>query len=247
MKSLKNKLLVCSIMLCVSILLLVYTTIAYFTARTEISNTLTAGNVSIELTEAAVKPDKSGNLIKDETAPRIVGRPTETVHDYGNVSPGQFIHKDPTIKNTGNQKAWIAAKVTLTDGAGDLHKIMGFDEYDGVDITTIIEGGFLNQKVHVGEWNNHQNVWYNDNFAMFQVPSRAEGTYDFYFFLSAPMEGNKSITIFDSLIIPAYWENSQLQELIDFKITVRAFAVQTTGMGTCFEAMQKAFPTYFAF
>jgi len=247
MKQLKNKLLVCNILLCVSILLLVYTTVAYFTDHKEISNTLTAGNVSIELSETAVKPDDAGNLIKDETLPRIVGRETETQHDYGKVSPGQIIHKDPTVKNTGNEMAWVAVKVTLTDGAGDLHKIMGFDGYDGVDITTILTGGLLSQRIHVGTWNGQHDVWYNDNFAMFQVPSRREGTYDFYFFVSAPMEEKQSVTIFDTLTIPGYWDNSQLQELIDFKITVRAFAVQTTGMGTCFEAMQNAFPDYFTF
>ena len=127
MKPLKKQLIASGILLCFSMLLFLGTTIAYFTSSKEVSNTLTAGNVYVELTEAAVKADKEGHLVEDKTKSRIIGTETETIHDYGKVFPGQMIHKDPTIKNTGNQNAWIAAKVTITDGTGDVHKIMGYE------------------------------------------------------------------------------------------------------------------------
>lgn len=247
MKPLRKQMLASGILLCLSMLLFLGTTIAYFTSKREISNTLTAGNVYVELTEAAVKADKEGNLVEDKTKPRIVGTEVETIHDYGTVFPGQIIHKDPTIKNTGSQSAWIAAKVTITDGAGDIHRIMGFDGYDGIDITMILDGGLLEEKIHVGSWNGHENVWYNDDFAMIQVPDRAEDKYDFYFFVQSALVSDESFTVFDTLTIPGYLSNQQLQELTDFKMTVRAFAVQTNGLENCYKAMKMAFPDYFTF
>ena len=65
MKLLKNKLLICNILLCLTILLLIGTTVAYFSDKSEFSNTLTAGNVSIKLTEAAVKRNDMGHLVEE--------------------------------------------------------------------------------------------------------------------------------------------------------------------------------------
>jgi predicted ribosomally synthesized peptide with SipW-like signal peptide len=247
MKLLKNKLLVCNILLCVSILLLLGTTIAYFTDRSEFSNTLTAGNVSITLTEAAVKRGDGGHLVEDASKDRIKGTSDAVVHDYGTIFPGQEIFKDPTIKNVGSEDAYIAAKLTVTDGAGDIHKVLGFDGYQGLDITLLLGGGVFDEAIHVGNWNGHQNVWYNDHYAMVQVPNMVEGRYDFYFFFNAALAEDEEALLFDSMIIPAELDNSHLQEFTDFKMTVRAFAVQTGGLENCYDAMTKAFPSYFSF
>ena len=241
----KRYLILSNLMLLVLILLLFETTLAYFSHRTEITHTLTAGNVAIKLSEAAVKPDDVGNLVEDTEADRIVGSKTETFHHYGRVYPGQMIFKDPTIENTGTQDAWTAVIITMTDGAGDLHKVLGYDHYDGLDLTWILDGGIFTERIHVGVWNGHENVWYNDHFAMVQKPNRAEGTYDFCFFFNKPMKSGDTLTVFDTLMIPAYWDNEQLQELRDFKMTIRAFAVQVNGLESCHEAMTIAFPDYF--
>ena len=68
----KRYLILSNLMLLVLILLLFETTLAYFSHRTEITHTLTAGNVAIKLSEAAVKPDDVGNLVEDTEADRIV-------------------------------------------------------------------------------------------------------------------------------------------------------------------------------
>ena len=48
-------------------------TIAFFTDAKESTGVFTAGNVYISLTEAAIKSDGNGNLIRDPDADRIQG------------------------------------------------------------------------------------------------------------------------------------------------------------------------------
>ncbi len=247
MRLLKNKLLVCNILLCVSILLLIGTTIAHFTDSSEITNTLTAGNVSIKLTEAAVKKSNLGHLVEDTSADRIEGAEGSVVHDYGVVFPGQEIYKDPTIENDGSEDAWIAATVVFNDGGGDLHRIYGYDGDPGIDIELILKGGLLDEDVHVGTWNGIHKVCHNENYAMAQVPNPTENEYTFYFFFNKKFVSGESAMLFDTLYIDEFLNGEALNELKDLKITVRAFGVQTGGFETCFDAMTTAFSEYFSF
>lgn len=247
MKSIKAKLIVSNVLLGVLTLLLIGVTIAYFTDTKQISNTLTSGNVRIMLSEAAVKSDGAGNLVEDNTKTRIFGKNDATIHDYGTIYPGQTIYKDPTIQNTGTNDAWIAAKVTITDGQGDLHKIIGYEGYQEIDIETLLGGRLLAEKVHVGTWNGIENVCYNERYAMVQVADVAEGEFSFYFFFLSTFKQGDSEVLFDTLSIPAEWNNAEMQELIDLDIKIQAFASQTQEMESCFDAMKTAFPDYFKF
>ena len=176
------KLIVSNVLLAVTMLLLVGVTIAYFSDTAQISNTLTSGTVKIMLSESAVKKDDIGNLVEDTSATRIFGGQDATFHDYGKIHPGQKIHKDPTIQNTGTNNAWIAVKITFTDGDGDLQKVMKLGNKDGIDIKMLLAGGVLSEQAEVGTWNGLENVLYNDHFAMVQIPNVAEGEYSFYVF-----------------------------------------------------------------
>lgn len=244
MKSIKSNLILNLILLTISALLLVTTTFAYFSDRREISNTMTSGNVEIVLTEAAVK-NVNGNLVEDTEAPRIVGGSDAVLHDYGVIHPGQIIYKDPTILNKGSEDAWIAFKITVTDGRGDLTKIMGYEEYDGIDIHMLLSGSAFDEGLHVGEWNGFQNVSHNERYAMIQKPNKAKGEYEFYFFFNQTLEKGKEITLFENFIVPPEWNNSEMMELIDLKINIQAFATQTFNLNDCFTAMTNAFPDYF--
>ena len=51
------------ILLGLLVVLLVATTLAYFSDTRQVTNTITAGNVEIVLSEAQVKPDSTGNLV----------------------------------------------------------------------------------------------------------------------------------------------------------------------------------------
>ena len=168
-------------------------TIAFFTDAKESTGVFTAGNVYISLTEAAIKSDGNGNLIRDPDADRIqgseLGGTTDAVHDYGVVFPGQTIFKDPTVKNTGDNNAWVAIKVIIEQGAGcDLHELFGYnDDYDDINIKLLLDGGLLAESSYVGDWNGIPNACYNDKYVMLQVSNRSTGKYEFFFIMKNPM------------------------------------------------------------
>lgn len=246
-KLIKFNLYMTLVVLVLLILFLVGTTIAYFSDRKQSEATLTSGNVKIVLSEAAVKR-VGDHLVEDSDKPRIFGGAGETVmNDYGRIYPGQSIFKDPTITNSGDEAEWIAAKVILTDGEGDLTKIMGYEGYEDLDIEVLLSGGLLDETVHVGEWNGMSDVCYNDRYVMFQVPNAAEGRYEFFFLMLEPVQRGESVVLFDHILIPSDWDNLEMQELVALKIQIQAFGVQTSSLDSCLKAMTEAFPTYFDF
>ena len=247
-KVVKFNLYMSCILLAAFVLMFIGVTIAYFTSATRISNTFTAGNVELMLSEAAVKKDASGNLVEDPALPRVFGQVEDVVvNDYGRVYPGMTIYKDPTITNTGDAPEWVAAKVTLTDGTGDLHKIMGYPGFAEIDIERLLAGGLLDEEIEVEEWNGIADVCINDHYAMIQLADGTEGKYEFVFLMLEPLGVGKSITIFEQVAFDQMWDNSHMQELAELKIHVQAYGVQTFQMGDCLEAMTKAFPEHFPF
>ncbi len=242
----KLQLIFSAVCLALSILMLAGTTFAYFTVTKQVTHTMTAGNITIELTEAAIK-EEGGHLVQDTAADRIVGGGEVTVRDYGKLYPSMTVYKDPTIENTGSIGAWIAAKVTFTDGEGELHKVIGYDGFPGIDIRMILSGGILDEGTRFGRWNGIDNVRYNDIFAMVQKADVGMGEYSFYFFFLQPFEQGEKVVLFDTLGIPPQWNNAQMQELAQLKINVQAYGVQMLDLDSCFEAMTLAFAEEFPF
>lgn len=244
-KIIKFNLYMSCVLLGVLVLMLVSATVAYFTDTKQLDNTLTAGNVKIVLSEAAVKADASGNLVEDTESPRIMGGADVVVNDYGIVYPGQSIYKDPTIRNTGTGPAWIAAIVTLKDGPGDLTELMGYEGYETIDIEVLLSGGLLDEPIHFGTWNDIPDVCHNENYAMIQIADAASGTYKFLFLMLQPVQAGESVQLFDHVILPSEWTNDDMQHLEDLEIHVQAFGVQTLQLESCLQAMTEAFPTHF--
>lgn len=252
MKTLKiNKFKLISLLLLVSVIALgAGRTIAYFTDAKESEGVFTAGNVYIEMTETAVKRDGTGNLIADTDKDRIKGTSldsdTPAFHDYGTLFPGMSIAKDPTIKNVGDFSAWIAAKVIIKDGAGDINKLFGYHPGNpDIDIELLLSGGLLDERVHVDFWNGMADVCYNDRYAMVQVSNQADGIYEFYFFMLNKVEKGGEVVIFDQMNIHPLFGNEEMKEFTELSITVQAFAVQTFGFGDCYSAMREAFGEHF--
>lgn len=244
-KLIKFNMISCCVILAVFVVMLVGTTIAYFSDRKQTTNTFTAGNAKIELSEAAVKRDAVGNLVEDPDEDRILGGSNGVVNNYGTVYPGQTIYKDPTIKNTGSAAEWIAAKVILKDGPGDLHALLGSNGYAEIDIVDLLLGGLMDEQVDITDWNGLSNVWYNDHFAMVQRAHPEQGVYEFFFFILNPVAKGDSVTIFEQVSFPHWWNNTEMQHLADLKIDVQAFGVQTFQLESCVKAMTEAFPEHF--
>lgn len=247
-KVVKFNLYMSCILLVAFVLMFLTATIAYFTDSKQATVTLTSGNVKITLSEAAVKKDASGNLIEDPDRPRIFGAVEDViVNDYGRVYPGMTICKDPTVTNTGDEAEWIAVKVTLTDGAGDLHKIMGYPGYAEIDIEQLLSGGLLDEHVDLEDWNGIPDVCINDRYAMIQIADNTEGKYEFIFLMLQPIEVGESVTVFNKVIFNQMWTAEHMKELSDLEIHVQAYGVQLFNMEDCLQAMTMAFPDHFPF
>ena len=246
MKSTKRLLILESILLAIAILVFSHVTYAYFTAQSNSSATVTSGNVTILLSEAAVKHDDQGNLVEDTEKTRIFGSSGGTLHEYGIVYPGQTIFKDPTIQNTGSNPAYIAAKVSIKDGSGDIHRVIGLGEYDYIDVTLMLGGGYFDKGGHFGVWNGIENVTYGENFAMVQIPKPAEGRYDLYFFILEPVTTGEKVVLFDQMFFLSEFTNEEMQEFDDLRIDIYGFGVQTFGFESCYEAMINALPEHFS-
>lgn len=246
----KLNILALALVVCVTIIAVVGGSVAYFSDAKEMTNVFTAGNVYITLTEAAVKSDGLGNLVEDTESPRVEGVAIDAVgsapHNYGVLFPGKVMHKDPLITNVGDDEAWIAAKIIISDGIGDINKLFGYENSEEIDIKGMLSGALLDEKVRMGIWNGFENVIYNDHFSMIQVANAETGIYEFYFFINAALASGDSIEIFNTMIIEPEFSNEQMQELSNLEITVQAFAVQTFGFNDCYTAMCRAFPEYFA-
>lgn len=225
--------------------------IAFFTDAKETTNVFTAGSVYISLSEAAVKSDGAGNLIEDTAAQRITGNDIADTanivkNEYGKIFPGQTIHKDPTIKNTGKDPAWIAAKIIISDGDGDISELYGDPVTGYICITDLLCGGLLDEQVHVGVWNQIRDVSYNDNYAMIQASDTANDRHEFYIYINSALDPDASVMLFDTLAVDPEFGNAEMRELAQLNITVQAFAVQKVGFESCYEAMHRAFPEHFS-
>ena len=249
--AIKSNILVISLVVLVAVIATAGGTIAYFSDNREMSNVFTAGNVYISLTEAAVKSDGRGNLVEDTEAPRVQGvaidSDTDVKHNFGVLFPGKVMHKDPTIQNTGDDPAWIAAKIIITDGDGDINKLFGYQNSEEIDIRALLSGGVLDGTgtLHVGTWNGMENVCYDDAHAMVQVADAANGVYEFYFFFNKALVKDEKILLFDTMTVNHEFTNSDMQEFANLEITVQAFAVQTFGFDSCYTAMRTAFADHF--
>ena len=245
----KLNILAIALVACIALVAVAGGSMAYFSDTREMTNVFTVGNVYISLTEAAVKNDGAGNLIEDTDAPRIEGvaidSSEEVRHNYGMLFPGKVMHKDPTITNTGSDAAWIAAKIIITDGAGNINNLFGYENSEQIDIKSLLSGALIGESAHFGVWNGIENVRYNDHYAMIQVADVTNGVYEFYFYINEAMESGESVELFDTMFIDPEFSNEQMQELANLEITVQAFAVQTFGFDNCYTAMHKAFKDYF--
>ena len=116
----KKRILVLAVAVCLTAILAIGGTLAYFTDQDTAVNTFTMGSgVSIDLFEH----DDDGDEVDERT--------------YCDVVPGVAYDKDPTVRNTGKTDAWIRVNVTLNNYA----KFSAAAKEHGVtDLATIFGG-----------------------------------------------------------------------------------------------------------
>lgn len=213
-------------------------TFAYLTDTDEQTNTFTAGNVYISMDEAVVKKDETtGNLVATDER-------TDEDQEY-HLFPGMTVTKDPTIKVEESEPAYVAAKVTVT---GDLYDLIGVEGYDNIDIHKLASGGLITtDAAQETGWNGLSMVYKTDACVIYQEADKVNNTWVLYIFMNGPQAVGTQIELFNTLTIPAAWDNAEMTKINGMEILVQAFATQTNGFANCFEAITKAFPDNFTF
>lgn len=237
----KKKILAICLVTIVAVMAITGASLAYLTDKEAQTNTFTSGNVDIKLDEAKVVLDNDGYI--SET----LEERTEDDQDYGKLFPGQVITKDPTITNVGSEKAYVAAKITVT--ATDLESLIGTG-YEGLlGINKMISGGLVKENDTMKQ--NHPlfgtlPVYGDDTYSIYQVKEEA-GKHVFYVFIETIMAPYDSVTLFDTITIPSEWNNEEVAKVKDLSVTVDAFATQVQTFDDCFDAMTTAFADEFDF
>ena len=234
----KKKIL--AIVLCVAMLAIAIVggTMAYFTDEAEQVNTFTAGKVDIYLYEHEVEKNAKGNLVSN-------GEKTVADQSY-HLYPAMTVTKDPTIAvAAGSEDAYVAAIVTVT---GDLYDLIGVEGAPNIDITKLVSGGEVSKSsTQVTGWNGLSMVYETADCVIYQDASNAaNNTWTMYIFVKAAMAEKASVTLFDTMTIPAEWDNAEMAKINSMNITVKAYATQTNGFDDCYTAITTAFAEDFA-
>ena len=192
-------------------------------------NTFTTGKVEITLTEPEWNPDQDGSL---------------------KVFPGQTYDKDPTITvDKYSEEAWVAAKVIVSaDKVGelDLYALIGIKGTELIDINQVAEGGLLEKtSTAANNWNGLALVHETDDCVIYQVPG--DNTWTLYIFMKDSQVATTTTVLFETLTIPARWDNAEMAVINTLEIKVKAFAAQKVGFDDCFTAMTTAFADEFDF
>ena len=124
--------------------------------------------------------------------------------------------------------------------------MVGYPNYDDIDISMLFGGGLLDDEAHFGTWNGIADVIYSDAFAIVQIPHRDEGRYDIYFFLLQPLEQGESIVLLEQMFFAPEFTDEEMKEFRDLRLDLYAYAVQTSGFTSCYDAMLVALPDHFS-
>lgn len=216
-------LLACAVML---VSLSVGATLAYLTSTESVKNTFTVGDVQITLDEADVKTD--GTL---ETNERV------KANEY-HLMPGHSYIKDPTVTVLADSEdCYVRAFVTVNDYQ-KLVKAFPIEKYpehwsnDGKEV-------FLLQTV-VTEW--HQDQWKYVGF------DATKSVYEFRYvgdkcvkntdYVDGTDADVKLDPLFQTIEIPGYLTNKEVNALEGIEITVKAEAIQADGFATADKAWE---------
>ena len=190
----KKKIFGITLAVCLIVLSIASTTMAYFTDTDTKNKVFTAGNVDIKFTQ-------------------------ETIFEDGNVYPGKPIGSAATIKNVGNEEAYVGIIITI---ATELP--------ENVDLT---EGDLAN-------------LFGINNFKYSKTKDGNVTTVSVYVVDANVLGITNTATFYEGISVPREWNNAKMGMFKGLSITVTAYATQTVGfdggIDTAEEALAAAFP-----
>ena len=209
------------------VLMIAGTSMAYFTDVEEATNVFTAGNVDITLTYAASTVDSddvdNGNDILNL--------------EDNNVYPGQEFVRNATITNTGSEAAYVGAIITLTNANGELSNVIT-PAGDNDNIPVAIKTFFTNL-VKDGYTVKYTEI--TNGYAVYVLKTEA--------LAGKVNNATESAVIFDNIVIPTSWDNTEMAAFSGLNVNVKAYATQTVGFATndAATALTTAFTDWTAF
>lgn len=192
----------------------IFTTMAYLTAKDEVVNTFTVGDVKIKLDEAKANTDGT-----------LVGGAERVQANNYKLLPGHTYAKDPMVTVIGDsEESYIRMTLTLSKSE-ELDKIFA---PDGASMLEIFNG------YDSANWTYKGNV---------EDAAANTRTYEFWYKNTVSAAGGDVAldALFDSITVPGEITNAQLATINDMTITVNAYAIQADGFESAEEAWA-AFP-----
>ena len=242
----KRKILTLALALCMVAILAVGGTIAYLTDDDSQVNTFTSGIVGINLNEAIVEEGTDKNGTTDCLVDS--GERTEEKQNY-DLHPNMTVWKDPTITvDDGSEEAYLGAIVTIK---GDLSSLIGVENSPYIDITKLASGG-ENTLIYDGAGSHaivknktgkDMHVFTNTNgaYVIYQLAGDDGKSWTLYIVINDAKAENEQVVLFDTLTIPADYDNDDMTKLDGMEIAVKAYAVQTDGFANAEAGLVEAF------
>jgi predicted ribosomally synthesized peptide with SipW-like signal peptide len=207
----KNKIFLIAVVVCILILSIASTSLAYFTDTEKYTNVFTAGNVEIKLTESVVAEDGLGNLVA--TAETTTIDDVDAKKDYGEIFPSQTIAKNTTIVNIGSENAYVGAIISI----------------ESTKFNTIVADYAIDD--FITGLSTDATITY----------TKTTNGYTLYMIFDNAIATNQSYTLFTGLKVFNDWDNEEMQNLKDLEIVVNAYATQVSGFADAKNAITTAF------
>ena len=206
-------------------------TIAWFTDKKETTNVFTAGDVDIKLTEL----DPLGDVVN------VTDHAIQM--DYGHVYPGLTVTKQTTVTNVGAEDAYIAMQIEITDGTQDITKALSVPgTHTGVTaLDEFFFGGLWEDAfTRVDAPNSHLIVWESTR-CIIQYDIGVTDGMKINIFVKDVLTSGTEMLSWGGFAFPSTWQNAQMMECLDLRISMKTYAVQASGFADCMSAVEAAF------
>jgi predicted ribosomally synthesized peptide with SipW-like signal peptide len=227
----KKFILIMAAALLVAALVTAGITIAWFTDTKETTNVFTAGDVKIRLTE--ITPENQILDVTDHGAQM----------DYGLVYPGYEVKKNSTVTNIGSEAAYLAAEIVILDGDHDINSVLYIPG-------TLQRVTALNEFFKGGVWGEsftrmadsapHFITWESANYIV-RYDTRMTDGFWINVFVKHTLESGYSLHLWDGFTFPDTWDNGEMLECTNLRISIKVFAAQAAGFSSCVEAITSSF------
>lgn len=207
----KRKVLSVALIVCL-VAIMAFGTLAYFSDKDDITNTFMVAGYDPE--DPYTNPDDIFSIDVRETDED--GNPAPDGLTYDDIQPGDELHKDPTVVNTGKYSQYVRVNVTVTNAAAWQTACA---KYGITDLTTIFK-------------NFDANAWTLAGVSEDKVNDTL--TYSYYY--NGVLEAGESATLFDTVVIPAAFDSADMLALQYFELIISADAIQSDNTGTVAEA-----------